>query len=320
MRRILIFMIFSFVVSIPAAEEDSMAGFRALLEHSQPSATDFGGMVAPEIYSVAHYPAYPQPGDRVTVRAKVASYSSMVPYRIVKVSLSYKKNSGEWNTVLMKLEDAEHGVYGLTFPEVREGDEIFYTVRALDDWGNVAIELSPDRPAQTLMEDTEDFFLQPPLDIRTLEGAYGGGQLKLCMKQRGELKKTVGGEMVVYGIAVLEKDVRYKPDETETELSSSRVAAYLPGLNVKGVVRTNELLSAAGGGKSDVKSEFTKKDNKFCFAFRPEDIRRDYTTGLKLAGVTITGDLSTMTMKPKDATRVVMVYPGDHSFKVYGIK
>lgn len=320
MRRVIPFVIAALLFSAAAAEGDSMAHFRALLEHSRPSAADYGGMVAPEIFSVAHYPAYPQPGDRVTVRAKVASYSSMVPYEIAKVTLTYRKNRGGWNTKNMKLEDPEHGIYSLTFPQVREGDEIFYAVRALDDWGNVAVELPPGSPAQTLMRDSEDFFLHPPLDIREITAAYGDGLLRLCMEQNGEFRKTINGEMAVYGIALIGRDVRYKPDETESELGSALVATYLPGLNVKDIVRTYELLDAAGGKKGKSRAEFTKEEKKFCFTFAPEIIREEYSTGLKLSGVTITGDLATMTLKPKDTTRVVMLYLGDHSFKVYSIK
>lgn len=302
------------------AADDSMAGFRAMIEYSQPPATDVGGMVAPEILGVTHYPVFPQAGKPVLVRARVGSYNSMVPYRVTKVELTVttrSKDGEKTQTLPMKVEDAEQDLFSATLPELREGDEVTYTVRAEDDWGNAAVELAPDAPSQTIMKDTEDAVLKGGADILGLEAGYAQGILKMCLETREKAKSTIGKDPGVYGIFMYGNDVRFKPFLTETELTSGFVGAYFPYLNIKDLAPAAELFSLAGGGKAAAKrADFSSEGNKICFAFNPAVVRGDFVSGLKTAGATIAVNMSPMAAKPQDTTHIVMMYPTVHSFRV----
>lgn len=320
MRRIFFVLFLLFLRStMTISEEDSMAYFRSLLQYSQSSATDIGGMVAPEIFAVSHYPSHPQPGEKVVIKAKVGSYNSMVPYKIKKVELTYWKNDKK-EIQEMKLEDSEQGIYNAVLPEVKEEDEVFYTLRVEDDWGNIALEIFPDLPLQTLLEDSEDSFLKPSLDIKKIEAAYEGDRLHLCMELKDIPKRIISGEVAVYALAVLGRDVRYKPFYTEGELDAFWMAAYFPYLNIQDLVPASEIFNFSGsGGKKEKRADFLKEGNKLCFFFSPEIVREDFSVGLKIIGLTISGGIAPFAIKPMDATHVIMLYLGGHSFKVYKI-
>lgn len=313
MKRLIALAIFACLLMPCAAraEDDSMATFKAMLQYNAPPATDIGGWVAPEIFSVNQYPYRPKAGDAITVRAVVRSYNGMVSYRVADVSLAWWKKGGEKQTVAMKPEDAQLGIYSATLPAFKQGDEIFYSVSARDDWGNAAIELPPDDIEQTLMTDTQDAAISPSLDIRSLAASYSpGGKLALCMDLTDKPLKNLGSDMLAYGMMVFENDVRYKPEQTETELNSAYLAAYLPAFSISGLLRTNELLGAlTGGSKSENKTQFKKTGNRLCFRFSPDAVREDYANGLKIAGATIAVSAGQFVPKLTDTTHMVMLYP-----------
>lgn len=323
MKRFAAILTLALLLTGAAAAQDSMASYRSMLENSGASAGDYGALIGPEILSVEPYPLMPRPGDAVKIRATVMSYSSMAPFKIVKTQLSFSINGGPAQTVEMKVEDAELGIYSHTLPKLKDGDDVTWSVRAVDDWGNAAIEIAPGTENLLLLQDLPDKDVAPPVDIDTIDAAWDGEKLRLCMTQKAKIEKTVNREIAVYGIAMFDRDVRYKTDMTDgVELGTGMIAAYanLMGSTVKDIVKIPQLLEAATGKKVGRGAEFEKKDNRMCFTFAPSLIREDYANGLKLAGATITGDLATMSLKPRDTTRVVMLYPVRHSLKVFEIK
>ncbi len=310
-------------------QEDSMASFKSLLENAKASFTDIGGIIAPEILNVSQFPSMPQPGDHVVIRATVKTYSSMVSYKVAKVELMYWFKNDVQQIVQMQPEDADAGIYSAALATVKDGDEIYYAVRAEDTFGNVAVELAPEGldKLETLMEDKEDGGLPPFMDVRGVYGAYDGEKLKLCLQLGGQPKRTMGNDVAAYAIAILGRDVRYKPDYTESELQAGWMAGYLPVLQIRDVMPTSELFDiqsvmSGGGKKKEKRAEFenVKEKNMLCYTFNPSIIRSDYSVGLKLAGATIAASISPMSVKMMDATHIVMLYPVSHSFKVYKIK
>jgi hypothetical protein len=302
--------------------EDSMASFRSMIENAKPSASDVGGIVAPEIFAVTSYPTHPQPGQKIVVKARVGSYDSMVPYKIVKVQITSWKSDGKRQTAPMKVEDALQGVYRAELPALKAGEEIFYSVQAWDDWGNTAVEIAPDTPLETLMTDKQDPELNASVDILKVSAAYDATErLKLCLDLRDKAKRVIGKDPGVYGLFVFSNDVRYKPHLTESEIGNAWLAAYFPYLGVRDLAPAAELLSAAtGGSKKQKRSDFSEKGSQICFTFDPSVVREDYYTGMKIAGVTITASLSPMTMNPMDTTHMIMLYPISHSVKAYALK
>lgn len=298
--------------------DDSMASFRALLEFSRPSATDVGAMIAPEIFAVNHYPLRPRAGQDILIRARVGVYNSMAPYKITDVSLTAWTRNTPPRIIPMKLEDADQDLYSATVPGVKNGEELFYTVSAHDDWGNAAVELAPGAPAQIVLEDAKDDALNPSLDVRKIEAMYDATErLRLCVETRAKARRVIGQDPAAYGIFVLANDVRYKPSLTESEMMEAWMAAYFPYLGIKDLMPAGELLSAAtGSGKHAKRATFSEQGNALCFTFDPRAVRADFHNGLKLAGVTITASLSPMAMKPMDTTHMVMLYPGGHSVRV----
>ncbi len=321
MKRLIITTAILIAFAASARAQDSMANFRSLIENSRAAVTDVGGFVAPEIFSVNRYPALPAPGQTVTIKAKVGCYASMVGYVISKVELTYWKNGGEKKTVEMKPEDAAQGIYAASIPAAAEGEEIFYSVGAVDSWGAAAREISPGADWQLLMGDSEDNETPPSSDIRKLEAASPAeNNLRLCMELSAKPEKMSGKDLAAYAIVIFGKDVRYKPELTESELMQGWMAAYLPAFSVQDLVPANELMSLlAPSGKRQKRADFIKKENRICFSFDPSIIRDDYSAGLKVVGLTIAVNTGDMAIKPQDATHPVMLYPGVHSYKVYKI-
>lgn len=301
--------------------EDSMAYFRNLIEYSKPSCGDVGGMVAPEIFAVYHSPYVVQPDDKVTVRAKVGCYNSIVPYKIKKVEIVYWSNFNKDKKIEeMQLENEEEGIYRAILPPVREKEEIFYTIKAEDTWGNVAVEIMPDVDFQILIEDSEDSYLKSSFDIRKIEAKYEKEKLSLCLELKDIPKRVIGGEAAAYAIAVFGNDVRYIPFLTEGELSSAWMCAYFPYFNIEDILPAGELFNFSERKKSEKRADFLKDGKKICFSFSPEIVRKDFSNGLKIAALTVSGSISPFAIKPMDATKMVMVYLGGHSFKVEKLK
>lgn len=325
MKKTIFSIVFIFAVAAgAAAQEDSMAGFRALVENFKPSAASMGGMNAPEILSVANYPVRPRAGEKTTVRAMVGTYNSMVPYKVAKVRISYWIAGGEKTEADMKLEDAAHGIYTAELPAFAEGDDVYYTVSAWDDWGNAAIELAPAAQLSQVQiaTDQEDKDIDPSMDIRALYAAYGeSGKLQLCMELSEKAKRMVKNDIAAYIIVIFGRDVRYKPELTESEFTSGWMAGYLPNLMLKDLIQTSELQSVLDPSKKRPKrADFAEKDKRFCFTFAPELVREDFENGLKLVGATVAVSMSPMAMKPTDTTNTIMLYPVAHSFKVFSLE
>lgn len=310
------------LVAAAAAAQDSTAYFRALLEHMRPSVADIGGLVAPEIVAVNHYPLFPSPGEGVRVRATVMTYRSMVPYRIKEVKLTYWRH-GETKRaeVEMKPEEVEQGVYAARIPQGSEGDEVFYAVSATDDWGNKAVEMPPDTPLSVLLRDPQDATLPGPLDILSLQGGRDA-LLRLCLELRERPKRAIKNEKgrseaALYGLAVMDRDVRYKPYATEGELTSGWLAGYVPQLRLEGMFRMADLLAAlTSGPKEPSPAEFEMAEATLCFRFDPALVREDAEMGLKVGAVTVTAGLPDFTLKPKDATPMLVLYPVLRSYTV----
>lgn len=321
MRKVWGYFFFGLFVCLTfayAQEEDSMAYFKNLLTYSQPSSADIGGIVAPEILAVNHYPLFPKASEKIEIRATVISYASMVSYPVEEVILHFWKPGEEKKQKKMKLIDKVHGVYRATVSGMEAGEELFYTVSARDSWGNIAIELSPDGEMQQILGDDEDHFLPASLDIQSVSAAYSLDGLKLCLALRGKPKRNLGNEAGIYGIVVFSKDVRFKPFQVGGgELMSGWVAAYVPLLRVKDLIslsQISDLLSLSG--KQETKARFSHSGNTICFAFSPSVVRQDFSLGLKVAGLTVTASVAPPAIKPKDATRMAMIYPVFHSFQV----
>lgn len=318
MKKILLAIFAVSLLASPAARaQDSMAWFRSLIENARPEAADMGGWVAPEIYSVDLFPIRPAAGDTPVVRAMVGSWSAMVSYTIVSVDLTWWKTGGEMTTVPMKRIDDALGIYEATLPRVATGDEVFYTVRAVDSWGNAALEIPPMSDRQIFMTDTQDASLDPALDVRDLSAAAGGGKLTLCMELTGKPGRNLGSDILAYGIIAFDRDVRYKPSQTETELTSGWLAAHVPAFSVSDILRATDLAGALQPTPGPKKSEFKKKDNLLCWRFDPAVIRADYETGIKVVGASLAVDASSMALKISDTTHTAMLYPKVHSFKVF---
>jgi hypothetical protein len=339
-KTLFLILAFTAALAASAAAQDSMANFRSMIENSTPSAADVGGLIAPEILAVTQLPTHPQPGGKVTLRAMVQTYHSMVPYKIASVSVTWWKTGGKPLTAPMKLLDPARsgaigkstktkllvpatdqvtGIYAYTLPApVRDGEEIFYTISVTDTWGNAAVELAPDAPPQTIMKDDTDKPLDPSLDIRALDAAASSdGRLRLCLKLGDKPKRALGADYTAYGLFLFGNDVRYKPFLTESEVGSAWLAAYLPALNVRDMAPASELLSlVSGGGGGPKRADVTPKGDTVCYAFNPALLRDDPANGIKCAGVTIALGLKTMSIKPADTTRMLMLYPTVHSFRV----
>jgi hypothetical protein len=322
MKRLIITAAVLFLCAGVARAQDSMANFRSLIENASPPAADVGGFVAPEIYSVNNYPLHPAPGETVTIRAKVGSYYSMVGYKIEKVDLTYWKSGGEKKTVGMNAEDEAAGIYSAVLPAAADGEEVFYTVSAGDSWGASAREVAPGADWHLMMDDVEDTAIPASMDVRKVEAAFPAeNNVRLCMELSAKPDKMSGKDLAAYAIAVFGKDVRYKPELTESELTSAWMAVYLPAFSVQDLVPANEMMSLiAPSGKKEKRADFMKKESRMCFSFAPSLIRNDFETGLKVVGLTIAINTGAMAIKPMDATHPVMFYPGGHSYKVYKIK
>ena len=301
----------------PAQAQDSMAQFRTFIENASPAAADMGAWNAPEIFAANHYPFMPAAGDAVSVRAVVKSFSGMAPYKVTDVSLTWWKQGGDKTTAPMKLIDEEQGIYQAALGKFASGEEVFYTVTAVDDWGNVSMELPPDGNTVTLVEDADDPYLNPAMDILAMQAAYSGdGDLRLCLKMKAKPERTQGNDMLAYGLFLFSNDVRFKPSLTETELQYGWLAVHLPAFSVSDMVSASDLMSVlAPGGKSSKNAKFKKKDETLCFMFDPSVVRKDYALGLKLAGAAIAVDAGAMAIKPTDATHAVMLYPTVHNFR-----
>jgi len=232
--------------------------------------------------------------------------------------LEYWKEGADKTDLEMTLEDGEHGIYSTDLPPAEAGDEIFYTVRMFDDWGNTALELPPDGSWTTLVEDAEDSMIDASVDIRSLAASHTpDGDLRLCAAFGDKPKKALGTDIPAYGILVFRDDVRYDPGQTETEMNQAMMAAYLPYLSVADLVPGSELLSLLdSGAQREKKAEFMKKGNRICFAFPPVEIREDFQLGLKVIGVTLTASLDPFAIKPMDTSKVIMLYPKVNSFVV----
>ncbi len=300
------------------AEEDSMSTFKALIQNASPAATDIGALVGPEIFNLDNYPANPVPGQQVTVRATVLTYTSMASYTVTGVTLSYKVNGGEPKTVAMKAEDGALGIYSATLPAFAEGDEVMYSIAARDSWGNAAYTIAPGTDIFTIMEDTRDKEIDSATDITSLEAAYAApDDMKLCLNLAEKTKAMLGTDAVAYGIAVVGEDSRYRNDKAESELGLAYLAAHVPFLNLTAMAPISELGDAISGkSKSAGATVFSKKGGKLCFSFSPYTVRADAGNGLKVAGITLAAQTSPLVPKPKDTTHIVMLYPGIHSFVV----
>ncbi|MFA6449777.1 MAG: hypothetical protein WCX65_09930 [bacterium] len=322
MKRLIITAAVLILCAGAARAQDSMANFRSLIENASPPAADIGGFAAPEIFSVNQYPLRPGPGEDVIVRAKVGCYNSMVGYKIEKVELTYWKTGGEKKTVEMKAEDAQAGIYSATILSGAEGDEFFYAVSAVDNWGAAAREVYPGSDWQLLMDDDEDKTLSPAMDVRKVEASFPSeNNVRLCMELGAKPEKMSGKDLVAYAIGIFGRDVRYKPELTESELTSAWLGAYLPAFSVSDLVPAAEMMSMlAPAGKKEKRADFMKKENRLCFSFAPSLIRSDYVSGLKVVGLTIAVNTGSMSIKPQDATHPVMFYPISHSYKVYKVK
>ena len=322
MKRTACIVALTIFIASSARAQDSMSNFRSMIENARASVTDVGGFIAPEIYGVSRYPAMPVSGGKVTIRAKVGTYYSAVASRIAKVELTYWKTGGGKTTVAMNVEDAGQGIYSAEIPGAAEGDEIFYAVSAVDDSGAAAMEVPQGADWTTLMSDAEDKDLSQGMDVRKVEASFPAeNTLRLCMDLTAKPERMLGSDMAAYAIAVFGGDVRYKPDLTESELSSAWMAAYLPSFSVADIAPANELLSLiSGSGGKKKRAEFMKKENRLCFSFDPSLIRADYGVGLKTVGLTIAVNTSQMAIKPMDATHPVMLYPGAHSYKIYKVE
>ncbi len=316
-RTGLIFVIAFLLTTGIASAQDSMASFRALIQFNKPPASSIGGFVAPEIFAVSHYPLFPKSGQSVVVKANIGSYNSMVPYKVTIAQLTYWKKDGAKTTVDMKKEDPVNGIFSAAIPASKSGEEVFYTVKAKDDWGNVAIELPPDAQITEITRDPEDATINPSMDILGVYGFFNqDGKLRLCMELKDKAKRVVDKDFAAYGLFVFGRDVRYEPNLCESELSSAWLAAYVPNLFISDIVPSSELMSLLGAGKpKEKKAEFFEKGNKFCFTFSPEIVRKDYSVGLKVVGVTLAASLSPTAIKPTDTSVAAMVYPVVHSFK-----
>lgn len=310
------------LVAASAAAQDSTAYFRALLEHMRSSVADIGGLVAPEIVAANHYPLFPSPQEQVLIRATVQVYRSMVPYRIKEVRLTYwRRGEAKRTDVKMKVEDKHLGIYRASIPGAKEGEEIFYAIAATDAWGNKAVEIPPQTPLKTLIRDAEDAALPGPLDILSLQAARDD-KLRLCVELREKPKRTIKAQKgqsdaALYGLAVVDRDVRYKPYATEGELTGGWLAAYVPFLRLAGMFRTTDLLAAlTSPPEGPSLAEFEREGATLCFRFDPAVVREDAEMGLKVAAVTVTAGVPDFTLKPKDATPMLMLYPTVRSYTV----
>lgn len=304
------------------AEDDSMANFKSLVQNFKPSAADMGGMVAPEIYSAINYPRIPQPGQKVVVKALIRSYTSMVGYKISDVNLLLHRNANSAGVMIrMKSEDAENGIYSAEIGPFEEGDQIVYSVVAVDDWGNQAVEIPLNENYTAHNSDTADSAIDPSLDINDFYARLNAdGDMQLCMELAEKPKRLVGNDIAAYGILIFGRDVRYKPEQTETEFTNGFMAAYIPNFSVKDLVPTNQLMEVLNPNKKKEKrGKFDIKGNNICASFSPDVIREDYQLGVKVVGATIAFGTSPMVAKPVDTTRTLMIYPGAHSFKVYKV-
>lgn len=304
------------------AEDDSMANFKSLVQNFKPSAADMGGMVAPEIYSAINYPRIPQPGQKVVIKALIRTYTSMVGYKISDVNLVWSKNkTSAAETVAMKPEDAENGIYSAEIGPFAEGDQIMYFLSAIDDWGNMSVEIPYNENSSVYMRDQTDPAIDPALDITGVNAALtSGGDMQLCMELNEKPKRLIGNDIAAYGILIFGRDVRYKPEQTETEFTNGFMAAYIPNFSVKDLVPTNQLMEVLNPNKKKEKrGKFDIKGKTVCSTFSPDVIRADYQLGIKVVGASIAFGTSPMVAKPVDTTRTLMIYPGAHSFKVYKV-
>ena len=222
----------------------------------------------------------------------------------------------------MKPEDAAAGIYSASIGPFADGDQVRYAVAASDSWGNVAAEIPAIAGFQTSITDNEDTAIDKGLDIRELSASgVDSGEISVCMTLSAKPLRTTGADLAAYGLVIFSRDVRYKPEQTESEFSNGWMAAYIPNFSVRELVPASELMSIfTPGKKREKRAKFDSKDNSFCFTFAPDVIRADYEQGIKVIGASIAVSTSPMAVKPVDTTRAMMLYPVLHSFKVYPIK
>ncbi len=304
------------------SEDDSMANFKSLVQNFKPSASDMGGMVAPEIYSAINYPHIPLPRQQGFIHVLIGNYKWMVGYKISDVTLIWSKNESLPVAIIaMKLEDAENGIYSAEIGPFAEGDQIVYSVAVVDDWGNRSVEIPLNENASVYMSDTTDSAIDPALDIINVKASLPpDGDMQLCMELNEKPKRLIGNDIAAYGILIFGRDVRYKPDQTESEFTNGYMAAYIPNFSVKDLVPTNQLMEVFNPNKKrEKRGKFDIKGKVICATFSPDVIRPDYQLGIKVVGASIAFSASPMAAKPVDTTRTLMVYPGAHSFKVYKV-
>ncbi len=321
MKRIILISGLLIALISSSALADSMAQFRTLIESAKAPATDYGAMVGPEIYSVNNYPQFPKAGESVIVRAKVGSYDSVVSYRIQKVEIKYWKPGEEAKTEEMKLEDKEHDIYSFELPALDAGEQLLYTISALDDWGNQAIEINPGSGWRVITDDSEDSELHKSVDIKRIFASYEKEELNMCIEMNGKPMNMIGQEIPAYGIFMFGKGFRYKNDYTETELTSGWLAGYVPFLGIKDLVSVNELFAIFNKSGEQVKrAKFSKKGSRLCYTFDPYIVKKDIYNGIKIIGVTLLVVTNPeFAAKPADTTKVTMLYPVVHSYKVLEI-
>jgi len=299
-----------------ARAQDSMAWFRSLIENARPEAADMGGWVAPEIYGVNLYPFRPAPGDTPVVRVMAGSWPGMVSYKVASVKLTWWKPGGDKTVADMKLIDETHGIYEAALPKAAAGDEVLYTVSVTDTWGNAAIQVPPGGERMLLVADTQDPALDPALDVLAVQAANYGREIMLCMELAGKPGRNIGADLLAYGVIAFSRDVRYKPSQTETELTSGWLAGHVPAFSISDLMPASDLAGALAPSKGPKKADFRKKDNQMCWRFDPATVRADYDAGLKVVGAALAVDSSSMALKISDTTRVTMLYPVVNSYRV----